>query len=322
MDAKITKQRLARMLSYDWIKIIAVIAAGIFFWALVFTTSATRITPAQNFYVFNYHCNRTLSNKFHAHLDAAFENGLFSYEVLDYAVGDLVAAGDYTSAVLDARMSTSEGDVIFLPNIPDESYATINQETGEKVYTYTYLQSFVGTYSSVLYDLDDYFESLESYLNDCYGGDYKTGTLDEQKVKAAFRDRIEKSKDKRFKKQAQIAQGEEWEVARVQKYKAAWEEFQGYMQSGYVSLTSVEVKAGEEISVSGNYAINLCPDETANPYLKDYVSYSGENGRTAKDMQVLLFKFHDVDATFEFESVLYLNDLIKQCKAAQSAEQG
>ena len=54
MDAKITKKRLAYMLSYDWIKLVLAIVAAIVVWVLVFTTSATRITNTQRFVVCNY----------------------------------------------------------------------------------------------------------------------------------------------------------------------------------------------------------------------------------------------------------------------------
>ena len=54
MDAKITKTRLSRLLSYDWLKIVGVIAGVILVWSLIFTMTATRITPAQQFHVLNY----------------------------------------------------------------------------------------------------------------------------------------------------------------------------------------------------------------------------------------------------------------------------
>lgn len=322
MDAKITKQRLARMLSYDWIKIIAVAVGVIFFWVLVFTTTATRITPAQNFYVYNYKCNRVLSEKFHSHLNGALEKGVFSYEVLETNVSDLVTAGDeYTATILDARMATSEGDVMFVPDIPDPNY--VDQETNESLYTY--VQSFVATYSNVLYEWDGergYLSKMEAFLNDCYNGDHKTGELNEEKVKQNFRARIERTKDKRFKKQAQIALGEQAEIERIEKYKRAFDEFNAYLGSGIVALQRVSVSAGEEVNVDGNYVLNLCPNENEMPYLKDYVSYVGEKENedgskakvtTAKDMCVAIYKFRDVEESFEFEAILYLNDLIKTC---------
>ena len=62
MDAKITKQRLGGMLSYDWFKIVAVAAAVILGWSLVLTMTATRITPAQQFTVFNHYANNGLAS--------------------------------------------------------------------------------------------------------------------------------------------------------------------------------------------------------------------------------------------------------------------
>ena len=47
MDAKITKQRLGLLLSYDWIKIIGICAAAVLVWALLFTTMATRATTSK-----------------------------------------------------------------------------------------------------------------------------------------------------------------------------------------------------------------------------------------------------------------------------------
>ena len=51
---KITKKRLNILLSYDWIKIILLAVAAILVWSLIFTMTATRVTPAQNFTIFNY----------------------------------------------------------------------------------------------------------------------------------------------------------------------------------------------------------------------------------------------------------------------------
>ena len=45
MDAKITKKRLNILLSYDWIKIILLAVAAILVWSLIFTMTATRVTP-------------------------------------------------------------------------------------------------------------------------------------------------------------------------------------------------------------------------------------------------------------------------------------
>ncbi len=322
MDAKITKQRLTRMLSYDWVKIVLIAAAAIFFWSLVLTTTATRITPAQNFYVFNHQSNLTFRDKFYTHLDQQFSAGTFSYEILEMAQGDMVAAGEHADTVLQARVSTSEGDVMFVADIPDPKFIEKNEETGESVAKYTYVESFIGTYYYSLYEFNGengYFAQMEKFLNGYYGGDYKTGVLDEEKVKSDFRARVERTKDKRFKKQSQIEQGELWEVERIKNYKAALEEFNGYLAQGIVTFKTVDLELSEGWKVQGDYAINICPNEEKSN-LKEYVAYSAPktlddgstvNVATAQDMHVCFFKFEDMEKSFEYENLAYINSLIR-----------
>ena len=64
MDAKITKLRLSRMLSYDWLKIVGTAVGVIIVWVLIFTMTATRITPAQTFTIANYLGNNAMSTEF------------------------------------------------------------------------------------------------------------------------------------------------------------------------------------------------------------------------------------------------------------------
>lgn len=323
MDAKITKQRLTRMLSYDWVKIVLCAVAIIFFWSLVLTTSATRITPAQNFYVYNHQSNLTFRDKFYTHLDQQFQGGTFSYEIIETTQGDMVAAGDQADTVMQARLSVSEGDVMFVADIADKNYMETNAETGEVTAKYTYVESFVGSYYYALYEFNGengYFAQLEAFLNEYYGGDYKTGVLNEEKAKADFRARITRTKDKRFKKESQILEGEKAEVERIKKYKAALEEFNGYLAAGLVEFKTVDLELSEGWKVQGDYAINICPDEEKTPYLKEYVAYAtpvtDENGvttniATAKDMHVCFFRFEDMEKSFEFEDLVYLNSLIR-----------
>ncbi len=175
MDAKITKERLSRMLSYDWLKIIGLAVAVIFLWTLVFTTSATRITPAQEFTVVNYFGNAsTLNTNISNDLTKAFNSGVFSYEVLEMGEVDVGGNAEMGHTLMQTRVATEEGDVVFVPNIidPDSEY----ELNGEK-YQETYLQSLVRGYRWNLFNLDrtaedGYFKGLEIFLNQYYG-DYK-----------------------------------------------------------------------------------------------------------------------------------------------------
>ena len=78
MDAKITKKRLNILLSYDWIKIILVAVAMIVLWSLVFTMTATRVTNAQNFTIFNY-TGTSANSRFNSYSSTLKEKGVFSY---------------------------------------------------------------------------------------------------------------------------------------------------------------------------------------------------------------------------------------------------
>ena len=76
MDAKITKKRLNILLSYDWIKIILVAVAMIVLWSLVFTMTATRVTNAQNFTIFNY-TGTSATSRFNSYATTLKEKDVF-----------------------------------------------------------------------------------------------------------------------------------------------------------------------------------------------------------------------------------------------------
>ena len=334
MDAKITKERLSRMLSYDWLKIIGAAVAAIIVWSLVFTVSATRITPSQQFMAISYFGNvSTINTKLSKTLTDAYSKDIFSYEVMEVNELDVGGNQEYGSTLMETRMSTSEGDVIFTSMLSAQDYGY--DVNGETVYD-TYLQRLVRNYGYAIESLDpeqqdSFFNRLESYLNHYYDGNYKTGTLDMETVRADFMKRIEKNKDKRFKKSAQIEQGIKDDAARIEKYREALIEFYGYIDSGLVQFEKTTVadydgyRADSKPMWEGIYSINLCPNRDTMPNLKDVVAYletvTDENNETqsmlcADNMNVVITKFDDVEEGFEYESLLYINYVIRLSKAA------
>lgn len=318
MDAKITKKRLSHMLSYDWLKIIGACIVAIVVWTLVFTTSATRITPAQQFSVFSYKGNTTLGTKFHDSYNKAFNSGVFSHEVLELTTNDLTTANEYLHTILEARLATNEGDVIFVADAPDEE--SKYEENGETKML-TYFQSFVGSWNYRLMRLDGeegYFAKMESYLNTYYNGDYEAGVLNKSLVESSFRARIKENKDKRYKNEAQINAGLEGEYNRFEKYRTALINFNEYLAKGYVTFTDITLQNANGESVTRTYGINLCPTESMEG-LKDMVAYvekvTDENGATktnitAKNMNVCLFDL-EVEEGFQYEGLLYVNYVIE-----------
>ncbi|MBQ3505223.1 MAG: hypothetical protein IJA89_00440 [Clostridia bacterium] len=337
MDAKITKKRLARMLSYDWMKIVGVAAAFILVWVLIFTMTATRITPAQQFTVFNYYANAGLTDKFYSLYSNTFSDGTFSYEVIEINQNDLATSGEENAyTLMESRFATDEGDVMFVPHIGDEDYAEKDDVTGETVYEYTYAEVFFNRWYPYVYELyavdettgelvGGYFYDMEQFLTEYFGENWETGELDKAKAERDFRARVKENKDKRFKKDAEIAQGVLDEYERLEKYRAALNEFYGYLESGVVEFTSLELyDEDDEVLRSGNYALNICPDEEGSgSTLSDYIYYrtsvevldedgetTTENKNSAQDMQAIFLRMKGVEDSFEYETLLFVNALI------------
>ena len=323
MDAKITKKRLGRMLSYDWLKIVGLAAAFIVFWSLIFTVSATRITPAQQFTVFNHYANVSLDyGTFNSEYESMIENGVFSYEILESDVIDLTTAGDNVYTMCDTRFTTGQGDMMFIPHILDAD----RMSEGVSI---SYLESFYGRYGGVngyIQNWDDYISSARIYLSEYFNGDYVNGSLNKEKAERDFRARVKANKDKRFKKEKHIQQGVKDEFARLEKYRAALLTFEGYLNAGLIKFETVVYKdsaTGEtyynettgEVFLQGNYALNICPDESKMNNLKNRVFYSTlqEDGTvkyTAQNMCVMLFSLPDMDQDYQYETLSYLNTVI------------
>ena len=332
MDAKITKTRLSRMLSYDWIKIVLFSAVAIIVWMLVFTMTATRITPAQQFTVFNYAGNSSFSTKFYDSYEKMLKNGVFSYEVIEANNNDLAVHTEYLHTVMEARLATNEGDVLYvsMENDPDTKY-----QDGEETKYLSYYQSFLNRWYYNVQRLDGedgYFAELEAYLNGFYSNGYEDkDSLNTALVESSFRARIKANKDKRFKKESEIQKGVQDEIERIEKYRDALVNFYSYIDAGYVSFTEGKIESNVEgkYIIDGIYAINICPNpETmgdVREYVSYYASYVDENGetqhkKTADNMQIvfldLLPKGQEI---FKGENLVYLNSVIESyCTALKS----
>lgn len=338
MDAKITKKRLSSMLTYDWLKIVGVALAVILFWTLILTMTATRLTPAQEFIVYNYACNNNFGDGFYRHYDNMKKNGEFSYEVIKNDQFDLSTNPEYVHTMLQGHTAVDMGDVMFIPGVNDASSKFTNAANEEDYLTYA--ETFLRGYGQYVYRLDNvsenprqegFFQKMESYLNGYYDGGYENGTLNEEKVKTDFAARIQKNKDKRFKTAEQIAQGKIDDVARIQKYRDALVSFNSYLERGIVQFEalSTDTNNPQDIYIlSGNYAINLCPsNKSGEEYfakyaerLSTFVSYKvkateegGDDYDTAENMCAMFFYYANVEEGFQYESLVYLNSVITEC---------
>ncbi len=338
MDAKITKKRLEHLLSYDWIKILITAVAFVMIWVLVFSLTATRATPTERFVVQNYFGVR-YGEKLKIYGD-------YSYGIIEAEVSDNMRAGDSTFRDLfSSNLELSEGDVLMVADAPksreakkDEQGNELKDAEGNVIYEYgeSYLYNMLRTYGSRYFTrLDDsengkgYFTQMKEYLAKFYpieseevkvfGGvsltkaTFDKDSLNEEAAETAFRARIAKNKDKRFKKEAQIVEGVELEKARMRSYLEAYETFFSCLEKGYVELTNISIPIREDYTLQGAYGINLCPSASSTMKdLKDHIYYQDLDGVIKADnLNALFMTFDDQDKDFQYENLLYLNALIK-----------
>ena len=303
MDAKITKQRLGLLLSYDWIKIIGICAAAVLVWALLFTTMATRATNGQSFEMYLYQGVSLSSSVNVETLHTRDENDVLSYDVLNFSSMTLDSSAMDT--ILSARFAAGQGDVLFAP------YTEPTKDEDDNIIAYNGFDDFIGWYFSNALWLDpdlseehskhtitngsgetvgqfnNYFYDCAQYLNRFYNGDWKSGTLDEATVRANFDERMKG--DKRYKNEAQREAGRQKEIVRIQNLRDAFENVLGWVSSDdenspvRIKTTELSVileSGGEAQTVEWNLSFDLSNID----HLTDFIGYpGGENGTRIAD---------------------------------------
>ena len=258
MDAKITKKRLGIMLSYDWIKIIAICAAVVVVWSLIFTMTATKATIGQQFGVYGYPGvsidSSHLGDLSDMRSDDVREGGGLSYDVLDYSVNTYGSRSD-AGTVLSAHIPAGSADIMFTNSVD-----TIDEEG--KVTQVSGYQTFIQTYRAHCAWLGDpdtpvlghtygsnYFLDCENYLKRFFSfesGDYeglKNAELDRAAAESHFRSRMKK--DKRYKNEGQIQEGLQNEYKRLLSLRDAYADVQGWLQDGTLSLREAQIQVSE-----------------------------------------------------------------------------
>lgn len=266
MDAKITKKRLGIMLSYDWIKIIAICAAVVVVWSLIFTMTATKATIGQQFGVYGYPGvsidSSHLGDLSDMRSDDVREGGGLSYDVLDYSVNTYGSRSD-AGTVLSAHIPAGSADIMFTNSVDtidnkgdeDPSNDTVTQVSGYRTFVQTYR-----AHCAWLGDPDtpvlghkyntNYFLDCENYLKRFFSfesGDYeglKNAELDRAAAESNFRSRMKK--DKRYKNEGQIQEGLQDEYKRLLSLRDAYADVQSWLQDGTLSLASVDIEVQAE----------------------------------------------------------------------------
>lgn len=281
MDARITKSRLSNFISYEWLKIAVTAVAAIIFWLIVLATAQTRPGVGGRF-LFIVNQELMTGQDYTNFEETAENNGVFSYEVLDYNSTTLTSS--YASFILGARFAVGEGDLLIVSDMP------FYDKNKQKV-TDSYFDELVGSYAGYLGDYEKYFADCEAYLDAYYGGDYETGALDEGYLEEKFRERMKK--DKRFKTEAQIAVGLGEERARIESLRENYFAVQDYIADGVLSLQwaecVVEDMNGESLDRSGTYGLQIDGSRLRSMERFAYLSAYDEEGNAFKTVDTLTF---------------------------------
>ena len=247
MDAKITKKRLGIMLSYDWIKIIAVCAAAVVLWALIFQMTATRPTMGQEMGVYVYP-GTALTDKV-GNFDSLKKKGALSYDVLTYGVNSYASRND-AATVLAAHIPAGSADIMF--SCDTDTYndkGELKEASGLKTFLASYHGACVwlgeagATVAGYTYS-SNYFLDCENYLKRFFGEDFAASPLNESAAESHFRTRMKK--DKRFKTEKQIAESAEQEFARLNRLRGDYIKLKNWLADGTVGLRTVEIPTGKK----------------------------------------------------------------------------
>lgn len=206
MNSKITKRRLAIGLSYDWIKIVALVLGICFFWVIAYTIGAPRASTGQQFHLFVY------TNGFNAYvgaedvLDAMKNDGAFSYDVLSFNTRTMTS--DTYETIIGTVTYASEGDVMICSNYTSDE----NPNDSD-------FKSFIDNYGTQLFDYESIIKSAKEYCTkqgliylDSTTGEYKT---DNAKIRSYFASRMQKDPRYRNKESEKYEQGVLNEIERI-----------------------------------------------------------------------------------------------------------
>lgn len=298
MDAKINKQRLSNLFSYDWLKIAVLIVASVFFWNVALSTLGTKPTMAQQMFFLYYddlyagQDSDALEKKL-VKTDEA--DGVFSSEVFECYSLYLSSDPSYAGLALSMRMAAGQYSFGFASNTEREEGVT-------------YLEEFLSSCYVLVEDLDTYFADAEAYFSAYYGEDMENGSLNGPYLEEQFRARCKG--DKRYRSEKNIRKGLEEEALRIEKTKNSYLTVKKALFEGVISVqpsTLTSEETGERFTK--NYSFDLGGSRLS---ALSRLLYREEDGvQTAKDVRLFFFRLtKDAHQYMRFEKLNYLAYLL------------
>ena len=328
MDITINGSRFKNLLSYDWIKILVSIVAGIIVWSLLFSSLGTRLTTGQEFVFHIYENVYTVgSNERNAEMlvDAKKKN-LISYDVLKFSVNPVTSGGQYSASyMLSLKMSTYEGDVMI---ISDGRAETEDKEKKSD------LTSIIN--NRYLCDMETLLKSARAYcVNNGFvveklGGSY---VFNEDAIKEYFLNTRIKGKGKgnyrkTYRTAKQKEKGVELEIARIKQLYKNYLYVSAAIQAGkdagadflwYGELYTYDEnnKVIEDKTEIRPYGIDLYKlnqpflGQEGVPNVEDtWFTYA--NGKpTAEGLVVCVFDFRTQQVDLQYETLGFLRYIIQ-----------
>ena len=297
MDARITKQRLANMLAYDWLKIVGVIALAALFFSMFFLMIGTRPTDGQKFYVYAY-SDIKVGGDFNRLADEMESKNVFGYDILDVSCEGFTSTGLYGNSVFTARRAVGEGRVMFMSD-----KRTVDSEGNEKSELLGFLENKGQSRESfnLFKDPQAFMEDCKSYLEEFFGEDLK-GELNRDKARETFLKR--NKKDARFRTDKKRESGILLEEARLEKLK-----------EDYLYFTSQIGQKLEYVSYTSNIKTHTVAFSMKELNLTKLVYYTEkqEDGevQTNSDIVLCLFNNGEREGDLKYETVNFLAYLVR-----------
>ena len=284
MDAKITKQRLGNLLSYDWLKILCAIAAAVVALVLFFTMVRTRPGDDQVFTVFGYQVYQGAIGE--TDLD---KDKIFSYEILETGSETFDAK---TSYLFSVRRSVNEGSVMFVSDL------VRNEGTEEE--TTDLLSVTGGAEGTVALNTETYLNDCKAYLARFFGEDLGAEEPDAELTRETFLAR--NAKDKCFRTSAKKEAGIVLEQARLIKLREDYFFVLGAIESGKLSHKVIETE-GKSTPVAFNLG-------KLNKISKLY--YCGEHDKPQDALNLIILNNRNPQSDLRYEAVSYLKYLVEK----------
>ena len=323
MDIKIIGSRVKNLLSYDWVKIVFSIVAGIGVWSLLFTTLGTRITLGQEFHFYTYENVSTAgSDKNIEILNKVKNKGYFSYDVLQLSPNSVIGGGQYSASyMLSLKMSTHEGDVII---ISDDRADTDNTKKGVEI------TSMIN--SCNMFEIPTLLSKARDYCvsNGFVIEEGESWKLDEGVIKSHFLDTRLKSAGnykKTYRTAQQKEEGAKNEVTRIktlyenylyvsraiEKAKLAGNDFLWYGTLYSYDINGNAIEDSAEVKPLGIdlYKLNQPFIESGVPSIEEtWFTYA--NGKpTSEGLVACVFNFSSYQADLQYETLGFLRYLIE-----------